>query len=83
VATSSVFIVMAIAAHEGRKTAVVDVGGAFLNARMSGTVPVHMRLDKTMTDFVIGLDKRYSVALYCTYRTYCSLILYIPYVHTV
>jgi Reverse transcriptase (RNA-dependent DNA polymerase) len=59
VATSSVFTVMAIAAHEGRKTAVVDVGGAFLNARMVGTIPVHMRLDKTMTDFVIGLDKRY------------------------
>lgn len=59
VSTSSVFTVMAIAAHEGRKTAVVDVGGAFLNARMSGTIPVHMRLDKTMTDFVIGLDKRY------------------------
>ena len=59
VSTSSVFDVMAIAAHEGRKTAVVDVGGAFLNARMGGTIPVHMRLDKTMTDFVIGLDKRY------------------------
>ena len=53
VLTSTVFTLVAIAAHEGRHAAVVDVGGAFLNAEMSGGLLVHMRLIKTMTDFLI------------------------------
>jgi hypothetical protein len=32
--------------YEERNAAVVDIGGAFLNAEMSGSVPVYMRLDK-------------------------------------
>jgi hypothetical protein len=38
----------AVAVHERRHVAVVDIGGAFLNADMGKDVPVHMRLDKTM-----------------------------------
>ena len=34
VSTSAVFTVLSIAAHEGRRAAVVDIGGAFLNAQM-------------------------------------------------
>jgi hypothetical protein len=34
VSTSSGFTILSIAAHEGRKTTVVDIGGAFLNAEM-------------------------------------------------
>ena len=34
VSTSAVFTVLSIAAHEGRRAAVVDIGGAFLNAEM-------------------------------------------------
>jgi hypothetical protein len=40
--------------------AVVDIGGAFLNADMGKDVPVHMRLDKTMTGFMTTLDPSYS-----------------------
>lgn len=49
-ATSSVFTVAAIAAWEQGAVLVVDIGGAFLNADLSGTgVIVHMKLDPTMT----------------------------------
>jgi Reverse transcriptase (RNA-dependent DNA polymerase) len=49
VSTSSVVAIIAIAAHEKRRAAVVDIGSAFLNATMSGSVAVHMRLDKIMS----------------------------------
>ncbi len=51
--TSSVFTLAAVATYEKRPVAVVDIGGAFLNADMGKTVPVHMRLDKTMTGFPV------------------------------
>jgi hypothetical protein len=35
VSTSAVFAMMGIAAHEERHTAVIDVSGAFLNAKMT------------------------------------------------
>jgi hypothetical protein len=63
VATSSVFTLAAVTAHEHRHVAVVDIGGAFLNADMSQRIPVHMRLDKTMTEFIVTLDPSYRAYL--------------------
>ena len=42
VSTSVVFTVFVIAAHEGRRAAVVDIGGAYLNAYMNTGIEVHM-----------------------------------------
>ena len=58
--TSGVFTVIAIAAHENRLSAVVDIGGAFLHADMTKGISVHMSLDRTMSDFVVQLDETYS-----------------------
>ena len=60
VSTSGVFTVIAIAAHERRHVAVVDIGGAFLHAHMTTGVPVHMRLDSIMSDFLVELDGTYA-----------------------
>ena len=60
VSTSAVFAIAAICAVEKRHAAVVDIGGAFLNASMTTGVPVHMRLDKTISDFLIALDRAYA-----------------------
>jgi hypothetical protein len=60
VSTSSVFTLASIAAYEKRSVAVVDIAGAFLNASMKESIPVHMRLDRTMSDFLITLDKTYQ-----------------------
>ena len=60
VSTSSVFTILSIAAHENRSAAVVDIGGAFLNAEMKTGVDVHMRLDKTISDLMIRLDGKYK-----------------------
>jgi Reverse transcriptase (RNA-dependent DNA polymerase) len=57
--TSSVFTILTIAAHEGRKAAVVDIGGAFPNAEMKTGVAVHMRLDRAMSDLLIRLQPSY------------------------
>ena len=51
---------LAVAAHEKRHVAVVDISGAFLNADMSLGVPVHMRLDRTMSMFITNIDDRYK-----------------------
>lgn len=60
-ATSSVLIVAAIAAHEGRHVMTMDIGGAFLNASLKGTgILVHMRLDKLMSSILIKLDPSYA-----------------------
>ena len=59
-ATCSVFIIAAIAARERRSTAVVDITGAYLNANMSTEVIVHMKIDHTLTDLLIGLDETYK-----------------------
>ena len=64
VSTSSVFTILSISAYENRHTAVVDIGGAFLNANMTTGVNVYMHLDKTMTDILSTLDK--------TYRSYAD-----------
>jgi hypothetical protein len=60
VSTSAVFTAIAIAAAENRKVAVVDIGGAFLNAMMPVGMPVFMRLDSTMSDFLTSLDSEYD-----------------------
>lgn len=60
VSTCSVFTILSIAAYEGRSAAVVDIGGAFLNAEMKTGVDVHMRLDKTISDLMIKLDGGYE-----------------------
>ena len=60
VSSSAVFTVLSIAAHEGRKAAVVDIGGAFLNAEMKTGVDIHMRLDRTMSELIIRLRCDYA-----------------------
>jgi hypothetical protein len=60
VSTSSVFTIAAIAAHEKRHLAVVDIGSAFLNATMQKSVPVHMRLDKTMSEYLVRVNPKYA-----------------------
>ena len=53
VSTCSVLTVLSIAAHEGRFTATLDVGGAFLNAKMITGVVVHMSVDPTLTAMIV------------------------------
>jgi Reverse transcriptase (RNA-dependent DNA polymerase) len=60
VSTSAVFTMAAVAAYEHRHVAVVDIGGAFLNADMGKDITVHMRLDKTMSEFISTLDPSYN-----------------------
>ena len=60
VSTSAVFTLLSIAAHEKRAVAVVDISGAYLNADMALATPVHMRLDRTMSDIIIDIDPTYS-----------------------
>ena len=60
VSTSAVMTVFAIAAHEKRNVAVIDIGGAFLNANMDTGITVYMRLDRTMSSMVCKIDKTYG-----------------------
>jgi hypothetical protein len=60
VSTSAVLTILSVAAHERRKVAVVDIGGAFLNADMDTGILVHMRLDATMAGLLCRLDSRYK-----------------------
>ena len=60
VGTSSVFTLLCIAAHEGRKITVIDISGAYLNADMNTGLAVHMRLDKNMTGMMVKLAPHYS-----------------------
>jgi Reverse transcriptase (RNA-dependent DNA polymerase) len=63
-ATSSVLAVAAIAAKEGRRVVTIDIGGAFLNAKMPDTgIKVHMRLDSMMTELLLKIDPSYAVYL--------------------
>ncbi len=59
-ATSTVFMVAAIAAREKRLITVVDITCAYLNAKMSNQVVVHMKLDKRLTTMLVDLDGSYS-----------------------
>ena len=58
-ATSSVFMIAAIAAREKRAVAVVDITGAYLNASMTSGVIVHMRIDKPLTEIITKMDSAY------------------------
>ena len=60
VSTCAVFTLFTVVAHEKRRVAVVDISGAYLNADMTMDVPVHMHLDRTMTDIIISIDPRYG-----------------------
>ena len=60
VSTCAVMTVFSIAAHEERKAAVVDIGGAYLNADMNTGVDVYMRLDRTMSKMMMKLDDSYA-----------------------
>jgi hypothetical protein len=60
-ATGCVLTVAALAAQEGRSAAVMDIGGAFLNADIAPTgVKVHMRLDRIMTTMLLKLREDYQ-----------------------
>jgi hypothetical protein len=44
--------------------ATIDIGGAFLNAKMLDTgIKVHMRLDSVMTELLLKIDPSYAVYL--------------------
>ena len=60
VGTSSVFTLLCIAAHEGRRVTVIDISGAYLNADMNTGLTVHMRLDKNMTGMMVRLSPVYA-----------------------
>lgn len=60
VATSTVFTVLTIAAHENRATAVVDIGGAYLNADMDTGITEHMSLEKKMSSLMNTIDPKYE-----------------------
>ena len=62
VSTSSVFIIAALAAKEGRSLATIDFPGAFLNSDMplEGDHVVYMRLNKYLSDILISCDKSYE-----------------------
>ena len=51
VSTSAVMMVFAVAAFENRKGSVMDIRGAFLNAK-TGKAVVYMRLDPTMSSIL-------------------------------
>ena len=56
---SSVFILCAVAAHEKRKVASLDVTGAYLNADMQTGIKVHMILSRQITDILLEIDSAY------------------------
>ena len=59
-ALMSLLIVAAVAAHECRETATVDIGGAFLHAKPSAENPIYVVLDRVMSDTMIKVDKNYE-----------------------
>ena len=59
-ALMSLLTVAAIAAHENRETATVDIGGAFLHAKPNAANPIYVVLDKVMSDTMIKIDMSYE-----------------------
>jgi hypothetical protein len=59
VSTAAAFITIAVAAKENRHAYTIDIGGAYLNARMKN-VKVRMRLDPFLSKELIKLDPSYS-----------------------
>ena len=60
VSTCAVMTVFSIAAFEKRKAAVVDIGGAYLNADMNTGIDVYMRMDSTISKMMMKLDASYE-----------------------
>ena len=60
VGTSTVLVLLSIAAHEGRAITVIDISGAFLNMDMNTGLTAHMRLDRNMTNMMMKLAPEYS-----------------------
>ena len=60
VSTSAVLTVLAVAAHENRRIAVVDITGAYLNADMGTDIAVHMRLDPLISGLMMKLCNDYA-----------------------
>jgi hypothetical protein len=56
---TSLFMIAAIAAKENRHVCTLDIGGAYLNAKM-GKVKVFMKLDKQCTEICAALDPTYE-----------------------
>ena len=54
-ALSSLFMVLAIAANKKQKAAVIDIGGAYLNAEMTGE-EVLMELDPLLSKLALQTD---------------------------
>jgi len=52
---ASLMMVLNVAAAEKRKAAVIDIGGAYLNAKMTGEV-VHMELNPLLTKLLVQID---------------------------
>jgi hypothetical protein len=48
----------AIAAHERRQVSVVDIGSAFLNAKMQKGVRVYMR--QIMSEYLVQINSKYG-----------------------
>jgi hypothetical protein len=65
-ATSSVFMIAAIAAREKRRIVVVDITGAYLNASMTSGVIVHMKIDKPLTEVITNVARspRWTVTMH-------------------
>jgi Reverse transcriptase (RNA-dependent DNA polymerase) len=60
VSTSAVLTVLAVAAHENKKIAVVDITGAYLNADMGTDIAIHMRLDPLISGLMMKLCNHYA-----------------------
>ena len=59
--TTSVLTVATIAACEGRSVAIMDIGGAFLNADITSTgIKVHMRLNRVLTHMLVQIDPKHA-----------------------
>ena len=58
-ATASIMAIAAIAAKEGRHVRTMDVGGAFLNAKMDTGVTVHVRLSGYVAALILKKYPKY------------------------
>ena len=52
---ASVFVLAAVAAYENNRVSTIDIGGAFLEAKMTGE-NVYLRLDKLMVQLLEEID---------------------------
>lgn len=59
VSSTSVYMIAALAASEGRQVSCTDIGSAFLNSDMSGE-DVFMKLDAVMTKILCGIDPSFK-----------------------